>query len=165
LVLTRDQPTDITVVNHLREPTSVHWHGLELESYSDGVPGWSGSASQLAPSIAPRDSFVARLTLHRAGAFIYHTHLNDLEQLTSALYGAIVVLEPGRRFDPSTDHVFVTGWDGPEDPPHLVVNGDTLSEPLELAAGVRHRFRFVNIGVASRSRFSILRDSTPAQWW
>ena len=42
-VLQRGEPVRITVVNHLDEPTAVHWHGIELESFPDGVPGWSGS--------------------------------------------------------------------------------------------------------------------------
>ena len=112
LVLTRGQPTDIVIVNRLSEPTAIHWHGIELESYSDGVTGWSGAGDRLAPSVMPGDSFTARLTLPRAGTFMYHTHLNDIEQLTSGLYGGIVVLEPGKRFDPQRDHLFVTGWDG-----------------------------------------------------
>jgi len=89
IVLTKNEPTDITVVNRLRESSAVHWHGIELESYSDGVAGWSGSMDHLAPMIAAGDSFTARLTLPRTGTFIYHTHLNDIEQLTSGLYGAI----------------------------------------------------------------------------
>ncbi len=99
LILTRGEPVDVVVINHLAEPTALHWHGIELGSYSDGVPGWSGSGEQLAPSIEPGDSFVARLTLPRAGTFMYHTHMNDLEQLTSGVYGPIIVLERGRRFD------------------------------------------------------------------
>ncbi|MDZ4863262.1 MAG: multicopper oxidase domain-containing protein [Gemmatimonadota bacterium] len=164
LVLTRDEPTDIVVVNRLHEPAAIHWHGIELESYSDGVAGWSGSGNHLAPSIQPGDSFVAHLTLPRAGTFIYHTHMNDIEQLTSGLYGGIVVLEPGRRFDPRRDHVFVAGWDSDAEPVHLLVNGDSLPPPIELAAGVAHRLRFVNIGVAGRFRFSIYRDSSLVQW-
>jgi FtsP/CotA-like multicopper oxidase with cupredoxin domain len=168
LVVTRGEPTDITVVNHLREATSVHWHGIELESYSDGVAGWSGAADRLAPLIAPADSFVARLTLPRAGTFIgtfiYHTHLNDIEQLTSGLYGALVVLEPGQRFDAGTDHVFVAGWDGAAEPARLVVNGDSLPPPLELAAGASHRLRFVNIGLAGLLRLSLGRDTTLVAW-
>ncbi len=39
IVLTRGQPVEITVVNKLPEPTSVHWHGMELESYYDGIAG------------------------------------------------------------------------------------------------------------------------------
>ncbi|HXG69300.1 MAG TPA: multicopper oxidase domain-containing protein [Gemmatimonadaceae bacterium] len=164
LILTRGEPTDITVINRLAEPTGVHWHGIELESYSDGVVGWSGMGNRLAPLIAPRDSFTAHLTLPRAGTFIYHTHLNDLEQLTSGLYGGIIVLEPGMRFDPATDHLYVAGWDGAERIPHLLVNGDSLPKPMKLASGVAHRFRFVNIGVAGGIRYSLLRDSTVVQW-
>src|SRR4029077_15816230 len=44
LVLTRGEPAEIKVVNRLKEPTTVHWHGIELESYYDGVPGWSGTS-------------------------------------------------------------------------------------------------------------------------
>jgi len=47
LILTRGQPTAIRVVNQLSEPLAVHWHGIELESYYDGVPGLSGSGHQL----------------------------------------------------------------------------------------------------------------------
>ncbi|MEO8090122.1 MAG: multicopper oxidase domain-containing protein [Gemmatimonadales bacterium] len=167
LVLTRGQPTDIVIVNRLKEPTAIHWHGIELESYSDGVAGWSGAANQLAPSVMPGDSFTARLTLPRAGTFMYHTHLNDIEQLTSGLYGGIVVLEPGKRFDARRDHLFVTGWDGeiraPKFP-HLLINGDSLPAPLALTAGVVHRLRFVNIGPAGLIRFTIYRDTSLVTW-
>lgn len=161
LVLTRGVPAVITVVNHLPEPTSVHWHGIELESYWDGVAGWSGSGTALAPRIEPGDSFRARLQLPRPGTFIYHTHLDDYEQFTSGLYGAIVVLDPGQRFDPTHDHVYVTGWDDYE---HLLVNGDTLPAPLMLAGAGSHRFRFVNIGLAIGVRWILTRDSVLQEW-
>lgn len=164
LILTRGQPTDITVVNQLNEATAVHWHGIELESWSDGVAGWSGAMNRLAPAIAPRDSFTARLTLRRAGTFIYHTHLNDVVQLTSGMYGPLLVLEPGQKYDPATDHLFVVGWDGPDDPPHLVVNGDSLPAPLVLQAGVHHRMRFVFIGVVGGEQFTLRSAAGPATW-
>jgi FtsP/CotA-like multicopper oxidase with cupredoxin domain len=53
IVLTRGQPVEIEVVNRLKDPTAIHWHGIELESYFDGVPGWSGADT---PSIAPGTS-------------------------------------------------------------------------------------------------------------
>ena len=164
LVMTRGRPADVTVVNRLSEPTGVHWHGIELESYSDGVVGWSGYENRIAPPIAPNDSFVARLTLPRAGTFMYHTHLGDLIQLTSGLYGAIVVLEPGQRFDPATDHVYVFGWDGPEEPLQALVNGDSVLAPKTIAVGRKHRFRFVNIGAAPFVRIALKRDSSVVQW-
>jgi hypothetical protein len=70
LNLLKGQPVSITVVNQLGEATSVHWHGMELESYFDGVPGVSGEPTRLAPMIAPRDSFEARFTPPRG-----HLHL------------------------------------------------------------------------------------------
>ena len=164
LVLTRGQPTDITVVNHLAEPTAVHWHGIELESFSDGVAGWSGDKARMARFIAPNDSFTARLTLRRAGTFIYHTHLNDVEQLTSGLYGGIVVLEPGVKFNAERDHLFVVGWDSPQDPPHLLVNGDSAPPPLFVRAGVHHRFRFVFIGAVNGETFLLRRDNNRVAW-
>jgi FtsP/CotA-like multicopper oxidase with cupredoxin domain len=118
----------------------------------------------LAPVIAANDSFVAHLTLPRAGTFIYHTHLDDVEQLTSGLYGAIVVLEPGKKFDPETDHVFVAGWDGPGPPMRIVINGDTTGAPIEIKSGVANRFRFVNIGPAQRLVFAIRNDTTAQTW-
>lgn len=164
LVLTRGEPTDVTILNRMREPTVVHWHGLELESWSDGMAGWSGMGARVAPPVMPADSFTAHLLSPRAGTFMYHTHLNDIEQLTSGLYGAIVVLEPGARFDPSTDHVYVLGWDSDDDPAPLLLNGDSLPAPATYRAGVAHRMRFVNIGAADAVHFEIRRDTTLVAW-
>jgi manganese oxidase len=165
IVLRRGEPTDIVVVNRLKEATSVHWHGIELESYSDGVPGWSGSDQTLAPMIAPNDSFVARLTLPRSGTFIYHTHLNDIEQITSGLYGGMVVVDRDKPFDSKNDHVFVAGWDGDTDSSTYIINGSaTGGPPIEITQGRPHRFRFINIGPAGRLFFSIRRDTTVAAW-
>jgi FtsP/CotA-like multicopper oxidase with cupredoxin domain len=164
LLLTRGQPTDIVVHNRLAEATAVHWHGIELESYSDGVAGWSGAPGRVAPMIAPEDSFVAHLTLPRAGTFIYHTHLGDLEQLTSGLYGAIVVTEPGKPFDPALDHLYVMGWDGSEDPPFILVNGTRSAEPLLVEAGTTQRFRFVAIGAAGGRGVTLRRGGALVPW-
>jgi len=164
LVMNHGTPVDVTVLNRLKEPTAVHWHGIELESYSDGVAGWSGTARRPAPLIAPSDSFVARLTLVRPGTFIYHTHLGDFEQMTSGLYGGLIVLPAGARYNPSTDHIFVAGWDGSEDPPHLLVNGDSVAPPITYPANVPHRLRFVNIGVAVPIWVRLTRDTSLVAW-
>ena len=50
------------MVNHLDAPTTIHWHGLELDSYYyDGVVG-GGAGDQVTPAIQPGASFVARFT-------------------------------------------------------------------------------------------------------
>ncbi len=163
LVFHRNVPTDVTIINRSHQGTAVHWHGIELESFSDGVAGWSGMAKKVAAMIAPQDSFVAHLTLPRAGTFIYHTHLNDIEQLTSGMYGAAVVLEAKQKYDTSTDHAFVFGWDG-DGGKHFVVNGDSLPPPLEIEHGKTHRFRFVNIAPAGRFAFAVRQDTVPVTW-
>ena len=95
LELTRGKRVAITIVNQSQERAAVHWHGIELESYPDGVPGWSGIGTRTIPSIMPGDSLTVRFTPPRAGTFMYHSHSNEIQQITSGLYGAIIVLEPG----------------------------------------------------------------------
>ena len=143
LELRRGERTAITVFNRLAEPTAVHWHGIELESYYDGVAGWSGSAARLAPLIMPSDSFVAVMTPPRAGTFIYHAHADDERQIALGLAGPLLVLEPGAARDPSRDHVWLFSVVGVRDSVPVVMNWMQPPEPLR--AGVEHRIRIINI--------------------
>ena len=165
IVLTRGQPAEITVENKLSEPTSVHWHGMELESYYDGIAGWSGTPGHIAPMITPGASFVARFTPRRAGTFIYHTHLDDVRQLSSGLYGAIIVLEPGQTLDPETDRIMLMSVKGPTDNTAIMLNGKTAPAPITLRQGIRYRFRFINITPHDPLlTVSLLSGSSPVLW-
>jgi FtsP/CotA-like multicopper oxidase with cupredoxin domain len=167
LVLTRGEPTEITVVNQLKEPTAVHWHGIELESYNDGVPGWSGDSPQITPPIPPGGTFVARMTPPRAGTFIYHSHWHDVAQIASGLYGPLIVLEPGQKFDPEVDKIFIVGREGPhEDVSPLLLNGTAQPAPLLFKLGTKYRLRVINIGTNdSDATVSFLDDhAQPIQW-
>ncbi|HEU4996948.1 MAG TPA: multicopper oxidase domain-containing protein [Gemmatimonadaceae bacterium] len=145
IVTTRGVPAEITVVNRTAYATAVHWHGIELESYYDGVAGWSGAGKRLAPMIAPGDSFVARFTPPRAGTFIYHAHADDAWQMSHGLYAPLIVLEPGERWDPATDHVLLIAGGYANGKYVDVLNGSTAPPPLELRAGVKHRIRVINV--------------------
>jgi FtsP/CotA-like multicopper oxidase with cupredoxin domain len=165
LLLQRDQPVRITVVNHLTQPTAVHWHGIELQSYPDGVPDWSGAPGRLMPPITPNDSFVAEFTPPRAGTFIYHTHLHELEQMHLGLYGPLIVLQPGTPFDPATDHIAIASPDGPEsDSTGGLLNGSKNPEPLVIRAGRAHRLRLINIHGDYRVLFTLEADGKPVEW-
>jgi FtsP/CotA-like multicopper oxidase with cupredoxin domain len=150
LVLTRGEPVAITIVNQSHEDAAIHWHGIELQSFPDGVPGWSGMGRNTLPMVAAHDSLTVRFTPPRAGTFIFHSHSNEFQQIGSGLYGALVVVEPGAPRDPETDRVMLLSDDGPTvsfltPPPAALLNGRPLAEPVVLRAGVSHRLRLINI--------------------
>jgi FtsP/CotA-like multicopper oxidase with cupredoxin domain len=58
----------------------------------------------------------------------------------------------------------VFGWDGFGEPAQMLVNGDSAVPPKELAAGVTHRLRFVNIGPAPYVRVALRRDTSLVRW-
>jgi FtsP/CotA-like multicopper oxidase with cupredoxin domain len=164
LALERGRPVRITVVNRLDEPTSVHWHGIELESYPDGVPGWSGTMGRLFQGIAPGDSFTAAFTPPRAGSFMYHAHANELVQILGGLYGPLLVLPPGEPFDTATNRLVMVGSLFRHDSLFGVVNGRLDPVPVELRVGRSYRFRLFNIGDA-RTYFALRRaDSSLVAW-
>ncbi|HEY8314712.1 MAG TPA: multicopper oxidase domain-containing protein [Candidatus Baltobacteraceae bacterium] len=147
IVLTRGVSSAIDVTNLLNEPTTVHWHGIELaDSYYDGVTEFSGYGNHVAPMIEPGQTFEARMTPPRAGTFIYHTHMDDVWQLRGGLAGPLIVLEPGTAFDPNTDHVFtITTTHALSDVLKIFVNGTFSPSALTCHIGVAQRFRFINM--------------------
>jgi FtsP/CotA-like multicopper oxidase with cupredoxin domain len=170
LVLERGKRVAVTIVNQSNERASVHWHGIELESYPDGVPGWSGSGKTILPSIAPHDSLTVRWTPPRAGSFMYHTHFAEMIQMGSGLYGPIVVLEPGQRFDPATDKILFfgtagTGWNPAFGPyPDFTMNGQRQPQPMHLRAGTTYRFRLFNLAGDMPLMVSLNAGDAPVHW-
>jgi FtsP/CotA-like multicopper oxidase with cupredoxin domain len=163
IVLTRGEPVRITVVNRLAEPTSIHWHGIELESWFDGVSGWSGAPGRTAPHIAAGDSFDVRFTPPRAGTFIYHSHFEEKRQLSSGMYGPLIVLEPGASYDAERDRSWVLAQGGPAPNAPVVLNGDP-KPVIDLEAGRRYRIRLININPSVPLTVSLLEDSVPVSW-
>jgi FtsP/CotA-like multicopper oxidase with cupredoxin domain len=146
LILNKGEVTSIMVVNRTPEPTSIHWHGIELESYFDGVPGFSGIKPQIAMPIAPNDSFDVRINAPRAGTFIYHSHLNEIRQQRAGIAGALIVVDKG-KWDPTKDIpiLFSSPSDSVEEETSVLINGSPVPVPLELRRGVAHRLRLINI--------------------
>ena len=163
LVLTRGQPLEITLVNRLPEATAIHWHGMELESYYDGVHGWSGSGERVTPLIEPGGSFVVRFTPPHTGTFMYHTHMHDPRQLTAGLYGAMLVVEPGETFDETADHVVILGRDGPDPDGLAVLNGSPRPQVV-WKAGARHRVRLINITPSDVFAVTLQTKDGPVVW-
>lgn len=164
IVVTRGEPTEITVLNHLDAPTTMHWHGLELDSYYDGVIG-GGVGNQVTPAIAPGASFAARFTPNRAGTFIYHTHAADPDQLTGGIYGALIVLDPGETFDPEHDRLLIFGTrEGGFYATRLTLNGAEQPSPLVFDHGIKYRLRLINMAPDLLANFQIGSKEHPATW-
>jgi FtsP/CotA-like multicopper oxidase with cupredoxin domain len=168
LVLYRGEPTEITIVNRTTRPTAIHWHGIEIESYFDGVPGFGGDNEKIAPPVAAGQSFVVKMTPPRSGTFMYHTHWHDVGQLAGGLYGPLIVLEPGQKYDPTTDHILMVGYNGVvikgQRAPYAL-NGLSAPEPIFMRAGVPNRLRLINItpnnvGLTA----SLMNQFEPVQW-
>ena len=163
ITLRQGEPTEITVINKSKATATIHWHGIELESYYDGVGDWSGWNKMVAPPIAPGDSFVVRLTPERAGTFIYHTHTDESIQLSSGLYGALIVL-PKTGIADTTERIFLIGIGGPGEQDHAVVNGTSNPAPMDLTANVPHRLRFINISPLESHVVQLMSGNTIQTW-
>jgi FtsP/CotA-like multicopper oxidase with cupredoxin domain len=163
LILTRGSATKITVVNRLTEPTTVHWHGLELESVYDDVAGWSRTGSRIAPLVQPGDSFAVVISPPRTGTFIYHTHMDETDQLAQGMAGPLLVYEPGDAFDPSLDRVFLIGGQAEGSYPVRINNSPTPA-PAEFRLGVQYRLRFIHITRGFTAELELGSDTDAARW-
>lgn len=160
LILKQYQPTYVTVVNRMSEPTSIHWHGLELDSWADGVPEWSSSDGKTSPIIEPGKEFRYKLALMRQGSFIYHSHLDDVKQLTTGIYGPMIVIGEDETYDPVRDHVYIVGWKrtDPMSWGDLEINGSDSLPDIITKLNVTHRLRLMHIAPAGRKRLRIEKD-------
>jgi hypothetical protein len=136
------------VKNNLEEQSGVHWHGLEIESFPDGVADFSGIGDKIMPPIPPGGMFAAEFTPPRTGTFPYHSHLHEMRQISSGMYGAIVVTDTPR--DTTRDHVIVAGGGGlpifyKQGPSTLLVNGSATPDPIRMTVGDTNRLRIVSI--------------------
>lgn len=166
ILLRRGQPVSITVVNKLAEPTAVHWHGIELESYFDGVAGFAGDGQRVAPAIAPGESFEARFTPPRSGTFIYHTHLDDTRQQKAGLSGALLVVDDPAQYDPERDVVLlVTVPRTNAEAATVLINGSPTPPTRTWRAGQHYRLRFINVHISRPSmRMRLMNGDTPLRW-
>lgn len=83
--LKEGQEVTLRVTNHLKEISSIHWHGLLLPPQMDGVPGVSYGG------IKPGTTFTYRFPIRQSGTYWYHSHSGGQE--LQGMYAAMI-LEP-----------------------------------------------------------------------
>ncbi|WP_105473063.1 multicopper oxidase domain-containing protein [Jejuia pallidilutea] len=89
----------INVTNKMDEETSVHWHGLILPNFYDGVPYLT------TPPIKPNTTFQYRIPINQSGTYWYHSHTMLQEQ--KGVYGSIVIHPKEKTLDYDKDLVVV----------------------------------------------------------
>jgi len=143
----------IILDNHLPEPTSIHWHGLELPIDMDGVPGIAQN------SVAPGGRFVYEFSLHQHGTFFYHSHM-AMQEMVGMLGGFII--HPKVPYSPRVDKDYLIALQEYAVLPNstipnsmsmeynwLAFNGkcSPASTPLIVKLGERVRVRVFNLGM------------------
>ncbi|MEP1955053.1 MAG: multicopper oxidase domain-containing protein [Algoriphagus sp.] len=102
----------IYVKNEMDEETSVHWHGILLPNFFDGVPYLT------TPPIKPGETQKYEFPLKQAGTYWYHSHTMLQEQ--SGVYGSIVI-EPKEETLTYDSELVVVLSDWTNQKPHNVL--------------------------------------------
>ena len=83
----QNEPVRIDFINQLKEPSTVHWHGIRIDNRMDGVPHLTQQP------VMPGEQFSYEFICPDAGTFWYHPHINSLQQLGRGLTGLLIVEE------------------------------------------------------------------------
>ncbi|MGH2658696.1 MAG: multicopper oxidase family protein [Actinomycetota bacterium] len=164
----------VRVTNALGEPTTIHWHGVDVPAGMDGVPGLSQEP------IAPGSTFTYEFVAKPAGTRWYHAHVNELVQQGGGLAGALII-EPrestsasereyvvmaqqwlrssGERPSGESPGMGMSRMDGDRssEDDRFTVNGKAYpnATPLVVRQGERVRLRLINAGTTATQVFAL----------
>jgi manganese oxidase len=136
----------VTINNQFPEPTTVHFHGLQIPSKGDGVPGVGQDP------IAPGKSYTYDFTVvdSDAGTHWYHSHYDDLRQVSGGFYGAFIV-DPRPDSEQAKQNVsadqettiFISELGG-----NYVMNGKSFpdTQTIDVKHGQVTKMRLINSG-------------------
>ncbi len=136
----------VTINNNFPEATTIHFHGLEIPSNEDGVPGIGQDPIQ------PGKSFTYDFTIsdNNVGTYFYHSHYDDLTQVAGGLYGAFIVApRPGSaqarqqvRYDQEYTQI-ISEMGG-----YYVINGKSFpdTQVMHVKHGQTTLVRVINLG-------------------
>ena len=146
----------IVVKNELPDPTTIHWHGVEVPNAMDGVPGVTQDPIQ------PGETFTYEFTARPAGTFMYHSHYEGDIQVMAGLYAPFIIDPKKTEVNlPAVDTtLMISEWlmtggqtfaampmSGME-PNYFTINGKSFpaTEMITVKKGERVRLRFIGIG-------------------
>ncbi|MEZ4666493.1 MAG: copper oxidase [Anaerolineae bacterium] len=146
----------INFTNNLPEPTTIHWHGINVPNSMDGVPGVTQDAVQ------PGQTFTYEFVAGPVGTFMYHSHYDSDVQVGAGLYAPFII-DPKQPVSPAPDvdaTLMLSEWrvvngqtfaampmSGAE-PNYFTINGKAYpsTETISVKVGQRVHLRLIGIG-------------------
>src|SRR3989344_3166855 len=146
----------ILVKNNLSEPTTIHWHGIQVPNNMDGIP------DETQKPIQPGETFIYEFVAKPSGTYWYHSHFDSDKQISVGLSGAFII-DPvgGLASKPNIDKIFMLNeWrviDGQTyaampatgmDANFFTINGKAYpdTQPVNAKVGQKKRRRFIAPG-------------------
>lgn len=112
LEFTEGEYAVIYVKNEMDVETSIHWHGLLLPNFMDGVPYLT------TPPIKPGTTFKYEFPIRQSGTYWYHSHTMLQEQ--SGVFGSLLIHPKEKTLDYDHDLVLMLS-DWTNENPHSVL--------------------------------------------
>ena len=157
--VTEGDKVRVVLRNELPEPTTIHWHGIQVPNAMDGVPDMTQEAVQ------PGQTFTYEFTAKPAGTFWYHSHFRSDVQIGVGLHAPFIIDPAGpaqpTENKPDIDQVIMLEeWrivDGETfasmpatgmDANFFTINGKAFPDTPEIKVkqGQRVRLRFIGAG-------------------
>ncbi|TYB79761.1 multicopper oxidase domain-containing protein [Bizionia myxarmorum] len=112
LEFTEGEYAVIYVKNDMSVETSIHWHGMLLPNFYDGVPYLT------TPPIKPGTTFKYEFPIRQSGTYWYHSHTMLQEQ--SGVFGSLLIHPKEKTLDYDHDLVLMLS-DWTNENPHSVM--------------------------------------------
>jgi CopA family copper-resistance protein len=127
LEFTEGEYAVIYVKNEMSAETSIHWHGLILPNFFDGVPYLT------TPPIEPGHTQKYEFPIKQSGTYWYHSHTMLQEQ--SGVFGSIVIQPKEKTLDYDKELVLMlSDWTN-ENPHNVLRNLKRGTEWYSIAKG------------------------------
>ncbi|MDN6280875.1 MAG: multicopper oxidase domain-containing protein [Psychroflexus sp.] len=127
LEFTEGEYAVIYVKNEMSVETSVHWHGMLLPNFMDGVPYLT------TPPIQPGTTFKYEFPIKQNGTYWYHSHTMFQEQ--SGVFGSLLINPKEKTLDYDKDLVLMlSDWTN-EKPKNVLRNLKRGNEWYQMKKG------------------------------
>ncbi len=140
--VTEGDKVRVIFTNNLKEPTSVHFHGVEFENFlMDGV------SFVTQKPFSTGESFTYEFTASRSGSLMYHSHHNATDQVGRGLLGGYIVDPKSPTEVDKVDRDYV--WISNDTLGGFTINGHGFPAvvPILAAVGEKVRIRYMNEGI------------------